>query len=76
MLKPFVASLGDARTGWLLLAMGATLAGNLTLLGSIANLIVAERARRHGMVIGFWSHFRVGAPVTIATLALGLWLLH
>jgi len=76
VLKPFVASLPDARTGWLVLAMGATLAGNLTLLGSVANLIVAERARRHGITIGFWSYFRVGAPLTLATIALGLWLLR
>jgi Na+/H+ antiporter NhaD/arsenite permease-like protein len=76
LLKPFVASLDDARSAWLVLAMGATLAGNLTLLGSVANLIVAERARRHGIRIGFWSYFRVGAPLTVATIALGLWLLR
>jgi Na+/H+ antiporter NhaD/arsenite permease-like protein len=76
LLKPFVASLEDARRGWLVLAMGATLAGNLTLLGSVANLIVVERARRLGVTIGFWSYLRVGAPLTVATIALGLWMLR
>jgi Na+/H+ antiporter NhaD/arsenite permease-like protein len=44
-------------------------------LGSIANLIVVQRAAVSGVVIGFWDHFRVGAPLTIITLAIGtLWL--
>jgi len=76
VLKPFVASLDDTRLGWLVLAMGATLAGNLTVLGSVANLIVVERARRHGITISFWSYLRVGAPLTVATIALGLWMLR
>ena len=58
------------------LALMSSLAGNLLLVGSVANLIVAERARRHGITIGFWSYFRVGAPLTLATIALGLWLLR
>jgi Na+/H+ antiporter NhaD/arsenite permease-like protein len=45
-------------------------------LGSIANLIVVEKAARRGIVIGFWDYFRVGAPLTLLTLAVGtLWLL-
>ncbi|HUZ72499.1 MAG TPA: anion transporter [Stellaceae bacterium] len=76
LLKPFVAALADSHRGWLVLAMGATLAGNLTILGSVANLIVVERARRHGVVIGFGSYFRVGAPLTLATIAIGVWLLR
>jgi Na+/H+ antiporter NhaD/arsenite permease-like protein len=44
-------------------------------LGSIANLIVVQRAAVAGVVIGFWDYFRVGAPLTIITLAIGtLWL--
>jgi Na+/H+ antiporter NhaD/arsenite permease-like protein len=75
VLKPFVMSLADPRHGWLVLAMAATLAGNFTLLGSIANLIVAEGARRDGVAIGFWRYFLVGAPVTVVTIAIGiLWL--
>jgi len=73
VLKPFVAPLADAQRAWLTLAMAATLAGNFTILGSVANLIVVQHARRHGIAIGFWSYFRIGAPLTILTLALGAW---
>jgi Na+/H+ antiporter NhaD/arsenite permease-like protein len=56
--------------------MASTLAGNLTVLGSIANLIVVEKAARRGVVIGFWQHFRIGALVTVLTLIVGtLWLM-
>jgi Na+/H+ antiporter NhaD/arsenite permease-like protein len=55
--------------------MSATLAGNLTILGSVANLIVVERARRHTVAIAFWRYFRVGAPLSVLTIAVGLlWL--
>ena len=55
--------------------MASTLAGNLTLVASVANLIVAESARRLGVEVGFWAYLRVGLPVTLVTLALGwLWL--
>jgi Na+/H+ antiporter NhaD/arsenite permease-like protein len=53
--------------------MASTLAGNFTLLGSVANLIVAEGARKNGVEIGFWAYFRIGAPLTLATIALGAW---
>jgi Na+/H+ antiporter NhaD/arsenite permease-like protein len=76
VLKPFVQNLADPRPGWLVLAMASTLAGNLTILGSVANLIVVQRARRHGIVIGFWSYFQIGAPLTLLTIALGVWLLR
>jgi Na+/H+ antiporter NhaD/arsenite permease-like protein len=49
------------------------LAGNFTILGSVANLIVVEQAQRHSVAIRFWDYFRVGAPLTVATLALGAW---
>ncbi len=58
-----------------ILALASTLAGNLFLLGSIANLIVADQAARLGVSIGWRTHFRVGFPVTVATLILaGIWL--
>jgi Na+/H+ antiporter NhaD/arsenite permease-like protein len=72
-LKPFVAELSDPKRAWLIVAMASTLAGNFTLVGSIANLIVVERARALGVRIGFWTYFKVGAPLTLATIALGLW---
>ncbi len=62
-------------TAWLALAMSSTLAGNLTVLGSVANLIVVEHARREGVAITFAEYLRVGVPVTLLTLALGIgWL--
>ncbi|MBV1705160.1 MAG: anion transporter, partial [Hyphomicrobiales bacterium] len=60
---------------WLVIAMATTLSGNLTLLGSVANLIVAERARAEGAPFGFREHLAVGLPVTLATLAFGAWAL-
>jgi Na+/H+ antiporter NhaD/arsenite permease-like protein len=74
-LKPFASSLPDQQTSWLTIAMASTLAGNFTLLGSVANLIVAELAERRGVTIRFWEYFKVGAPLTVLTIALGLlWL--
>ena len=59
----------------LLLALASTLAGNLFLLGSIANLIVAEQAARLGVFLTWRKHLRIGLPVTLATFALAaLWL--
>lgn len=56
---------------WLGLAAYSTLAGNLTLLASVANLIVLEGARKDGVEIGFGAYLRAGVPVTVATLAIG-----
>jgi Na+/H+ antiporter NhaD/arsenite permease-like protein len=72
-LAPFLRGIADPDRAWLVLAMASTFAGNFTILGSVANLIVVEQARRHAVVIGFWAYFRVGAPLTLATLALGAW---
>jgi Na+/H+ antiporter NhaD/arsenite permease-like protein len=72
-LKPFVQGLADPQRIWLLIAMSATLAGNLTLVGSIANLIVAERARAAGIHVSFWTYCRAGIPLTLITLAIGAW---
>jgi Na+/H+ antiporter NhaD/arsenite permease-like protein len=75
VLKPFVANLADPQRAWLVVAMASTLAGNFTLVGSVANLIVAYRAANRGIRIGFWDYFKVGAPLTLATLLIGLaWL--
>lgn len=60
---------------WYTLAMSSTFAGNLLLVGSIANLIVVEQAEAMGVRLGFGEHLRVGLPVTVASLAtLLLWL--
>ena len=75
MMKPFVAPLANHDTAWLTIAMASTLAGNFTVLGSIANLIVVRQAKSRGVEISFWDYFRVGAPLTVITLAIGtLWL--
>jgi len=74
LMKPVMASMPDPETAWLMLAMGSTLAGNLTILGSIANIIVVEGAR-HRVKIGFLEYMKTGVPVTIITLAIGaFWL--
>src|SRR5215471_3078412 len=75
VLKPFVARLQDPQRAWLVIAMVSTLAGNFTLIGSVANLIVAQRAKVRGVEISFFSYFTVGAPLTLATISFGvLWL--
>jgi len=64
------------QTAWLALAMSSTFAGNLTILGSVANLIVVENARREGVTISFWQYCKAGVPITLLTLALGVaWLM-
>lgn len=60
-----------------MLALASTLAGNLLIVGSIANIIVVEQGARLGVAIDWRSHARVGVPVTLATLAIAaawLWL--
>jgi Na+/H+ antiporter NhaD/arsenite permease-like protein len=71
LLKPVITSLGEPTRGWLLLATASTLAGNLTILGSVANVIVVEVARRERVEIGFVAYCRVGIPLTILTLLIG-----
>jgi Na+/H+ antiporter NhaD/arsenite permease-like protein len=62
-------------SAWLALAMSSTFAGNLSILGSVANLIVVENARREGTTISFWEYCQVGIPVTCLTLLMGVsWL--
>jgi Na+/H+ antiporter NhaD/arsenite permease-like protein len=70
-----VPRLPEPDRAWLALAMSSTLAGNLTVLGSIANLIVIEGARRRGVNVSFTEYARVGVPVTAITILFGiLWL--
>jgi Na+/H+ antiporter NhaD/arsenite permease-like protein len=75
LVRPEMATLPDPQTGWTLLAMASTLAGNLTLIGSVANIIVAEKGREVGG-IGFWEYLRFGLPLSLLTAALGTaWLI-
>ena len=78
LLRSLVPQFADAHRAWLLLAMSSTLAGNLTITGSIANIIVVEGARKE-VTITFKDYLRAGVPITIATLAFGtgwLWWIH
>jgi Na+/H+ antiporter NhaD/arsenite permease-like protein len=75
LLRTLVGSFPDPEAGWLALAMASTLAGNLTITGSVANIIVVEGAAAEGVALGFREFLRVGLPLTIATLVVGsLWL--
>jgi len=74
LVKPLIGSFTEPRRAWLVLAMASTLAGNLTILGSVANLIVVETARAGRVEIGFVEYSKVGVPLTLVTLFLG-WLL-
>ena len=71
LLKPLTQTLGNGQFAWLALAMSSTLAGNLTLIGSVANLIVVQQARKR-VEIGFMEYFRVGALITAVTIAIGI----
>ncbi len=72
LLKPIVMALPNARAGWLTLAAASTFAGNLTLLGSVANLIVAETAARRNIELKFWEYTRAGLIITLLSLVIGI----
>jgi Na+/H+ antiporter NhaD/arsenite permease-like protein len=74
LLKSLVVRFANPHSAWLSLAMSSTLAGNLTITGSVANIIVVERARKEA-AITFFDYFRIGLPVTLLTLLFGwLWI--
>ena len=75
VFKGFVTRLPDPMHTWLTLAMSSTLAGNLTMLGSVANLIVVQKAR-HAIRISFWEYAKAGIPLTILSIAIGIWMLR
>jgi Na+/H+ antiporter NhaD/arsenite permease-like protein len=75
LLSPVAQGFPDSQTAWLVLAMASTFAGNLTLLGSVANLIVAEQGEKAGIRMGFSDYLKVGLPVTFISIAFGtFWL--
>lgn len=79
LLRSFITPLPHAPLLWLVLAMSSTFAGNLTMLGSVANLIVVQGAKKNECVLTFWAFLKVGIPVTMLTTftgALILWLYH
>lgn len=75
VVRPEMARLGDATLGWEMLAMASTFAGNLTLLGSVANVIVAEKAKSVGG-LRFGEYLRAGLPVALLTTLTGALMLY
>lgn len=71
LIRVVVDVLPDAKTFWLLLAMASTFAGNLTLMGSVANLIVAESAKKKAN-LSFTEFLKVGVPTTIISTLIGV----
>lgn len=72
-------SAAEEKKSWLILAWVSTVTGNLSLLGSAANLIVCEQARRdsdRGYTLSFWNHLKFGVPSTIIVTAIGLILIR
>jgi Na+/H+ antiporter NhaD/arsenite permease-like protein len=74
LVRGWIASHGSPRIEWLMLAASCTLAGNLTLVGSVANLIVAQRSKDEAP-LSFVAFLRVGVPSTLATVAISVLLI-
>ena len=70
LLLPMAGGAADPAGVGLVLALVSTLAGNLLIVGSIANIIVVDAARREGIAIDWKRHARAGVPVTLATLTI------
>jgi Na+/H+ antiporter NhaD/arsenite permease-like protein len=76
LLRPQIPAFENPQQTWLVLAMASTLAGNFTLLGSAATLIVAELAALKGVKMGFIEFLKAGIPITILTMLAGIvWLM-
>lgn len=75
LYRPIIPAYPDPEQAWLVLAMATTLAGNLTLLGSVANLIVAESAKRKGIHISFTEYLKAGFPIAVISIIWGVILL-
>jgi Na+/H+ antiporter NhaD/arsenite permease-like protein len=67
----WIARFTDPALMWKVLALATTFAGNLTIIGSVANMIVVESARDH-IQVGFWDYARFGIPITILTTVAGV----
>jgi Na+/H+ antiporter NhaD/arsenite permease-like protein len=70
LFRPLYPILGNSRAIALLIASASTYAGNLTVVGSMANLIVIEQARLRKINVTFFDYLRVGLPITLITLAI------
>ncbi|MCL4505882.1 MAG: SLC13 family permease, partial [Chloroflexi bacterium] len=75
LFRPLIPSFPNPMQAWLTLAAASTLAGNFTLVGSVANLIVAEQALKMGVRLTFMEYLRAGALITALTLGVAIiWL--
>ena len=72
LMAPTVSSGLDVRLTWLMLAFVSTVAGNLTLMGSVANLIVAEKCKDTLYPLTFSEHIKVGLPSTLLSCLIGV----
>jgi Na+/H+ antiporter NhaD/arsenite permease-like protein len=70
----WVGNFANPELMWKVMALSTTFAGNLTIVGSVANIIVVESAKGH-VEIGFWDYAKYGIPVTVLTSVVGLALL-
>lgn len=70
----WIGNFAEPELMWKVLALATTFAGNLTILGSVANIIVVESARGH-VEVGFWDYAKFGIPITILTTLAGIALL-
>lgn len=74
LISHFFANLANSKMIWFVLSMSSTLAGNLTVIGSVANIIVFESAKDQ-VRVSFWEYLKVGLPLTVATLMAGVLIL-
>ncbi len=70
----WIPNFADPDRMWQVMALATTFAGNLTILGSVANIIVVESARKH-VEVGFWDYAKFGLPITVLTLVAGMLIL-
>lgn len=76
LLQSSISGSSNPQQAWLTLAMASTLAGNFTLLGSAATLIVAELAKQQGVTLSFAAYLRAGIPITLLSMGAGIaWLM-
>lgn len=70
----WIPAFADPELMWKVMALATTFAGNLTLLGSVANIIVVESARQY-VEVGFWDYAKFGLPITVLTTVAGMLIL-
>lgn len=72
LYRPFIPNLQNPEQGWLILGMATTFAGNLTLIGSVANLIVAESAKKYFINLSFKEYLKSGVIITVLSMMIGI----